>query len=449
MNKLISISYKKIASVHRNVLAKKNNGGTTEAFSYLYEKTKSYLIFFLWFTLTIPFAFIIVAIRPIVKIYLVMLETSRIGHFAENTELALIRLNNIPPNKRELILYFQESVVCNQQLSRMWKRVLPILPLPFSKLYYEIDKRLIFLLGEKYRKHPAKIYNAAHFGKDTEGLLAIRKTPYIYFTRKEINQAEILLEKLGIPRGEKFVCLLVRDNNYLKIAIGGGVDYWSHHRVRDADINNYKKAALYLAENGYYVLRMGKHVKEPFIINHPKIIDYANHPLHCDLLDIYLTANCHFIISTSTGLDCISQLFRRPLLFTDVTPLTNQLQFWYPCVLFIPKKLHDAKRNKTLSFKEIEKAYTGVSMLEIQESLKKDNIEILPNTEDEILEAVCEMESRVNHQWIESEEDQHLHKRFLECYPAAMVKEKYELSKGSIKIKMGTAFTKNNIVLLE
>ena len=193
---------------------------------------------------------------------------------------------------------------------------------------------------------------------------------------------------------------------------------------------------------------MGKHVEEDFKIDHPKIIDYANHPLHCDLLDIYLTAHCHFIISTSTGLDGVSQIFRRPLLFTNVLPLTNQLQFWYPCVLFIPKKLYDTKRNTILSFREIEKSYTGVTMLEIQDRLKRDHVEIVLNTEDEILEVVQEMESRVNHTWSEREEDKYLQQKFLEFYPASMIKEKYELPKDAIKIKMGAQFTRKNLVLL-
>lgn len=440
------MTVKKVVLIYKHFSEEKNNNGIQKAFLYLYKRTKYYFYLLAWFVLTFPITFIIMLTWPIVKIYFVMLETSRIGHFSENTELMLIRLNNISSRKREIILYFQEPIICNKQLSRMWKRVLPVLP--FFKLWYEIDRSLKFILGDKYRNHPAKIYSTAHFGKDTEGFLSIRNIPYIYFTRKEINRSEIILEKLGIPRGKKFVCLLVRDSNYLKMAIGEGVDYWDYHNIRNSDINHYRKAAWYLAEKGYYVLRMGKFVKESFKIDHPNIIDYANHPLHCDLLDIYLTANCHFIISTSTGLDGISQIFRRPLLFINVLPLTNQLQFWYPCVLFIPKKLRNIKMKKILSFKEIEKEYSGITMLEIQDKLKKDGVEIILNTEDEIVEAVYEMESRVDHTWIETEEDKFLQKKFLECYPVSMVKEKYELKPGSIKIKMGANFTRKNQELL-
>ncbi|EKD73050.1 MAG: hypothetical protein ACD_45C00473G0004 [uncultured bacterium] len=439
---------KKVASIRKNFLEEKKNGSTQKALLYLYKKTKYYFFLSLWFILTAPIAYILIAIRPIVKIYLVMLQTSRIGHFSASAELMLIRNNNIPQKKREFVLFFEEPIISNKQLSRMYRRVLPILPFP--NLCYEIDKTLKFLMGEKYTKYPAKIYSTGFFGvgKDIGGLLEIRDVPYIYFTRKEINQAEVLLERLGIPRGKKFVCLLVRDSNYLKMAVGQGIDFWSYHNIRDSDINNYKKAALYLAEKGYYVIRMGKFVKEPLIIDHPRIIDYANHPLHCDLLDIYLAAYCHFIISTSTGLDCISQLFRRPLLFTDVFPLMDQLQFWYPCVLFIPKKLYDIKINKILSFRELKDRYNEVSMLEIQDRFKKDNIEVILNTEDEIFEAVCEMESRVNHTWVETDEDKSLQKKFLASYPDLMIKEEYKFPVDSIKIKMGATFIRKNLTLL-
>src|SRR3990167_9832152 len=115
----------KIALIKKNFLEEKRNGGTKKALLYLFVKIKYYFFLLFWFILTAPIAFILAGMRPFFKIYLVMLQTSRLGHFSASAELMLIRNNNISPNKREMVLFFQEPITSNKQLSRMYRRVLP------------------------------------------------------------------------------------------------------------------------------------------------------------------------------------------------------------------------------------------------------------------------------------------------------------------------------------
>src|SRR3989338_6021561 len=97
----------KVAPIYKHFLEEKE-GGIKKVLFYLYTKTFYYINLSLQIILTLPIACLLVALRPIVKIYLVMMETSRIGHFSENTELMLIRQNNIPARKRELVLFYFE-----------------------------------------------------------------------------------------------------------------------------------------------------------------------------------------------------------------------------------------------------------------------------------------------------------------------------------------------------
>ena len=72
---------------------------------------------------------------------------------------------------------------------------------------------------------------------------------------------------LGIPVNAKFVCLLVRDNKYLKELFPDGND-WMYHSYRDANIKNFEAAVQYLAEAGYYVIKMGCNKSEKLNVIH-------------------------------------------------------------------------------------------------------------------------------------------------------------------------------------
>ena len=75
----------------------------------------------------------------------------------------------------------------------------------------------------------------------------------------------------------------------------------SIHDYRNFNSDNFIKAAVKIAEKGYYVIRMGKGVSAEFQSKNNKIIDYAFN-FQSDLMDIWLPANCDFMITTGGGL---------------------------------------------------------------------------------------------------------------------------------------------------
>jgi len=443
--RILKKSYRKITSVIVNINDERQQNGLLSAFLYIIKKIKYYFLIALNFTLTLPIALIIISIKPLVEIRFVMLLSSRIGHFSANTELMLLsQLDNLY-SKKKIYLFYQETLVCNKQLSKMWKRVLPVIPFP--RICREIDNTLCFLLGEKYKKNPIKAFESCLLVRDHEQLLEKRDTPYLYFSPREIHKAQILLSEMGLQKNQPFVCLLVRDAGYLDYRAPG---MFMHHNCRNADIDNYYKAVLFLAMKGYMVFRMGKHVEKPLNVKHPNVIDFANHPKRCDLLDVYLAAHCQFIISTSTGLDGITQLFKKPLLFTDLLPIFRQIQFWYPCKLFIPKKIRYRDTKQILTFKELEKYFTNVKDVTMQKTLEEKNTEIIANTPEEILDAVIEMEMHVNNRWIETDENKQLQKIFLEKnFPTTIFNEELRYKLDKIKVKIGSKFIQENQTLCE
>lgn len=336
---------------------------------------------------SLPISMILIFLFPLYKIKWFHLKSDRIGHYAMNTELLLCYLDSIEMQQKRtaVIFYRSEAPICNSQLDIMWKRIIYIFPFPALADY--IDRTMALILGEYYKNKD--IFELGYADRHE----SLKKYPsHLSFTQDEKIQGEILLQKLGMSKQSKWVCILARDSAYLDQHLSGM--NWAYHNFRDCNIDNFKKAALFLANNGYYVIRMGKSVKKSFVVDHPNVIDYANHPLRSDFLDVYLSAHCEFFMSTATGLDAVPKIFRRPVLLVNIAPIKAQLEYFYPNALFIFKKFYDQKQQRYLSLQEVDIELH--SCRDVQYEAAKRNWSIVENTEDEILSVTQEMCEKIN-----------------------------------------------------
>lgn len=364
--------------------------------AHLIQKILKKLFFYSKYIFSIPITIFIYIISPLYKIKFFALFSERIGHYALNTELMLCTLETQPTKKNCFYIFYTRPTflpLCNTQLHRMWKRVIYIFPFPV--VAEQTDSLLKLLLGKTYKQEKIKVtFESASGANDPLGLLQKIQTPHLKFTLKEIAQGERLISTLGVSHHAKIVCLIVRDSAYLNAHLPG-LD-WSYHNFRDVDVDTFKLTALFLAEKGYYVVRMGKVVEKKFDVQHERIIDYATSELRSDFMDIYLLSRCNFFISTVTGLDCVPQIFRRPGLFTNVV-LPGELLPWYPNRLFIPKKIRDKITRKILPFNTYYEIFNmSQDKLSMMAFLKKHQLEVIQNTEIEILDVVKEMENLIN-----------------------------------------------------
>lgn len=387
-----------------------------------------------------PAALLIVLTWPFYRIRFIGLQAFRIGHYALNTELMLCAFDISCPAHRQKTLFYNMSVPCNQQLHSMWKRVIPIVP--FSTIATQINLILSLILAKSYCDDAIKkTYEQCAGAVDTHGFLKKISQPHLSFTKKETEIAKKILEQLGMPNQVPFICLIVRDSAYLNIQYPD--NDWRYHDHRNADIQSYKKVALYFAKKGYYVFRIGKFVNDVFQCEHPNIIDYANHPLRSDFMDVYLPAHCVFTISTCTGLDCVSQIFRKPVLMTNISPVFNETLMWYPCTLFIPKLLKNRRSKQLLSFSETAKICSGLSSKNILAEFEARDLTLIDNTEDQLLAVAIEMEARVTGKWCETQEQQMLQAQYWEH-----AKKYRPIFVNDIYIQIGADFLQKNTLML-
>jgi len=329
--------------------------------------------------LAVPLVLLIRVIRPWLWIRFGQFASHAIGHCVYDPEYYLSEqevLNEITYD----CFYYQSWITPNEQWDLMLRRTLRIHSI-FR--YLDLANRLI-PGSELHRK-------VTHENQSRDIKAYLTKTkPHIKFTQNEDDRGKLFLNNLGLSPEDRFVCMIVRDSAY-KEEFHKWRD-WAYHNFRDSAIKTYNDTAISLAEKGYWVLRMGKKVHKPFKVGNSNVVDYANSSDRSDFLDIWLMANCYFCISTGTGLDEIARVYRRPAVYVNYLPI--QLMVSYDNILNNPKHLvwKDTKKRLTLS-EHLEHAY-GRS-----EDYEKANIKVEDLTAEEILDAVLELESRLNGTW--------------------------------------------------
>ena len=317
----------------------------------------------------IPLLLVIYLIKPLIKIKFGYLSVGRVGHFGLDLAYEIAAKNN----SKEVVFYYLQDSVSNEQLGTIAKRELNI------SFYYKyfVYAYMIIGLGEKIKlpnRHKGGSFNI-------DGIVNDSKHEILLLPEEdEIGKA--YLQKYGWTKKEKFVCLNVRDAAFFDEEKG------ARHAYRNSDIDTYESAIKYLLSMGYWVIRMGKKVEKPLNISHSKLIDYGTLSDRSDLLDIWFCKNCDFFISTGTGIDSVAAMFKKPILIVNLLPIAVMYS-WINCIT-VPKKLFWSDGKELTLIEHLDNSF-----LKMHE-YKEKRINIVDLDPDEIKSAVQEMIARLN-----------------------------------------------------
>ncbi len=322
--------------------------------------------------LLVPFAaLVVIAARLGLPIRFGRIWSDRMGHMAGNMECYLCE--RAAGLSQGWDVWFHGAEPCSAQLAKMLARVVRIDPTPFTRICALVNR--LFAGWQKYEIDPVNvdldIYN-----------LMEKQPPHLSFTPEEEARGQHGLIKLGIPRGAKWIYLIVRD--------AAKHPHLPYHSYRNPDIKDHAPAAKWLVDRGYYVVRMGKGVLHPMPIKHPRIIDFAMQKPHDDFMAVYLGAHCAFCLSTGTGPDAIPVIFRRPICYVNYVPV-EYLQTYNAGSLAIWK--HHEKDGKRMTLAEIYASGSGHFMR--AEQFEEAGIKLVDNTPQEIMDATVEMTYRI------------------------------------------------------
>jgi putative glycosyltransferase (TIGR04372 family) len=296
--------------------------------------------------LLFAFSFVVLLVmkilQPFVRIQLCVIGFHRYGHLALEPEIFLaereiIKATNAS-SKRVISVWSLGPVAkqSNKYLASKWKQELLVFPSWLVSSLHSVGSVFpILKLNE-----PRLSITGSMNGLD-------KTASHVSFTADEIEEGKKGLVKIGINPDKPYACLIVRDGGHYK---SKGEIESEGYEVLNFDVNNFSGAAEALIESGFQVIRMGSGSERPFTSKPEGVIDYALSENRSEFLDVFIAATCEFAVSTQTGPDAVCMLFRRPVLYVDVTSY-SQFFFGSKLATWSPARLQ--KNGKILNLSEI------------------------------------------------------------------------------------------------
>lgn len=267
------------------------------------------------------------------------------------------------------------------------------------------------------------------------------KLPVISYTLEEEKEAADYLKSMGVS-GE-FVCIFARDGAYWQKQTENPV--YAFDSMRDMNIRSFESAEEYLSEKGIKTIRMGKVVGGPAEL--PNCIDYAT-KCHSDLMDVYLLAKCKFYAGTISGIVALAQMQGVPVVSLGVVNLWGQHSIPYRSTdIYVPKKLYSKKKKRFLSFVEMWDVDMATHYIK-SDNYQKLELEFVECSQEEIREAIVEMNEKIDGVYLENEQEKELQKRYHTLLDKWIERHGYNRSQ-FLACNISGSFIKKNAFLLE
>lgn len=320
-----------------------------------------------------------------------LIESKRIGHFAGDLGIRMAQTSQ--EKLRVKTMYWVTGNVSNRFLFEVMRRNLWCHPMAgYIALWAP------YLRGSSDWFLPSPKWVSG--SRDVEGVIS-RTGFSAKFLPSENQFARDWLRRNGWEDGQKIVCVMVRDSEFLRSEIPS-----DNHDYRDSDVQTFVPAMEWLANEGALVLRMGKIMAQPLDSSHPKVVDYAFHSERSDFLDVWLFANCDLCVTTGSGPDLISVAYGKPLICINYLPLT--LAITWGDVVTAGKRLY-RNSGKRLSLAEhLDADFTNTK------DYREAGIVIKDLNSEEILQIVMERWDAIQSAPPPTAEDTDLRFRFIE-----------------------------------
>ncbi|MCH9610943.1 MAG: hypothetical protein S4CHLAM81_02530 [Chlamydiales bacterium] len=162
--------------------------------------------------------------------------------------------------------------------------------------------------------HPAGLprYGSASelYNKYMKG---ISKKSVLEIPPKDLEKGYSILKKLGVEKGEKFICFFQRDNAYYTL---------EPQKIRTGSIATLEMGLAEAIKRGYWCIRLSAKC-DPLpenLKNYSKIIDYPHTKFRSDFMDVFLISECSLFIGANSGLNFLPVMFDTPSALVNVSP---------------------------------------------------------------------------------------------------------------------------------
>ncbi|MCW5744777.1 MAG: TIGR04372 family glycosyltransferase [Alphaproteobacteria bacterium] len=311
--------------------------------------------------------------------FLCLTSPNRIGHLAIEPDCHA--KDRLLAGRWELtVLLLRPADVANPRLLEHWRKYFIVVsrPTPFRLL-------TPFLSFDFLRLYPLRCVVAIDdtaTAYDTYRRWGERP-PLLALTATERAAGRATLEKMGVPAGAWFVCIHSREGGYSPAD--------EHlHSYRNSSIDDYIPAMHAIVAAGGWCIRMGDSTMRP-LRPVPGVIDYALSPYKDAAMDVYLCAECRFVLGNSSGLYMLAAVFGKPSALANQAPLSAVYGVGIRDIA-IPKRLR--RDGQLLPLGPLLRS--PIANYRFTELYEKDRLEPVNNTPAEILAMTEEMLERVS-----------------------------------------------------
>ncbi len=303
------------------------------------------------------------------------------------------------PRKKLIMLLPPEMKITNRKYFEYWARYVTVIT----------DPKAIAKLAplEEYLTAPI-VFSMSFYDKIMISHIALGvvqeywdkeyRPALLSLSKEDSNCGWQSLKKLRIPEGAWFVCLHVRESGWTDSKSSRSEEF------RNSDINTYIPAIKTITNAGGWVFRMGDSSTTP-LPKLPQVIDYAHSDLKSDWMDVFLCAQCRFIIGTASGLYTVAVAFGKPAVLTNFLPAYAAYSTSAKDI-FLPRLCFSKDENRYLTFKELFSPPVGI--MGSQHCYDKANLIVERNTPKEIEELIEEMLDRLSGKLKYTDEDEFL-----------------------------------------
>lgn len=314
--------------------------------------------------------------RRLGKLLFVPIPVGAFGHQLADSEQLLSNIKQYMTSCKLRAYGIFLSDPSNDFHANLVKREIKILPkIPFLYLH-----RLLLRLSPAYseldnliQKRGIELYSKLMSGPPS----AIAQS--ITFD----EEIEELREKFGhIP---KLILLVCRDSGYDQMF---GEQMSAERSYRNSEIKVFQKSIELLIQEGYSVVRLGRHNKETSesISGLIEVKDIASS--NPDKMEFCVAKHCDFVISTGSGPDTLGMFFRKPIYFINAPTVgfrqSDTIRMWFLKEIFSTDS-HFGTIEK-LDF-EHARPYIFDEQL-LRDSVLEGKIVVRSRSEDEIFEKV-------------------------------------------------------------
>ena len=256
------------------------------------------------------------------------------------------------------------------------------------------------------------------------------------------RMGKAVTKKIGVS--DNYVCFHSRDEKYNIMTKGS--DY-TEFIGRNSSFENYSESMEYLHEHQIKAVRMGKYVNPCH--SNMKFINFAE-KYYCDFMDTFLLANCKFYVGPNSGINMVAKAFARPIVVVNSTSVTvgAGCDINMEENILILKKYYNTRTKKFLSLRTI--ARYERRFRDDTSQYKKIGITIVDNTSQEILDAVTEMNERLDGIWKETDEDRLLQEKYRNIINELNEENRKRFWNGGATLyRIGCKYLRENQYLLE